>query len=99
MDVVVVTGARPAKDLQAVLGISLTAVIQHLGVLEQSGLVQTEKSGRTRTCQLAPEGLAVAARWIEERQAFWARRLDRLGELLDEEAGEANPPGEPGPPA
>jgi DNA-binding transcriptional ArsR family regulator len=75
-----------AKQLQALLGITLTAVIQHVGVLEDSGLVHSEKIGRTRTCRLRPEGLSVAADWIAQRRALWERRLDRLGDILDEEA-------------
>ncbi|MBL0917689.1 MAG: helix-turn-helix transcriptional regulator [Hydrogenophaga sp.] len=76
-----------AKQLQEALGITLTAVIQHVSVLEESGLVHSEKTGRTRTCSLAPEGLMVAQRWIEDRRALWEKRLDRLGELLDDEPG------------
>ena len=69
-----------AKPLQ----ISLAAVIQHLEILEKSGLVHTEKVGRVRTCQLEPAGLSVAQQWIDERRATWEQRFDRLGELLAE---------------
>jgi hypothetical protein len=55
-----------------------------LQVLEESGLVQTEKLGRVRTCQIAPGGLSVAAQWIGDRRTLWERCLDRLGELLAE---------------
>lgn len=66
------------------LNITLAAVVQHLQVLEESGLVHTEKVGRVRTCQIDPAGLAAASQWITDRRSNWERRLDRLGELLAE---------------
>jgi DNA-binding transcriptional ArsR family regulator len=66
------------------LDITLAAVVQHLQVLEKSGLVHTEKVGRVRTCRIEPKGLSVAGRWIEDRRSLWERRLDRLGHLLRE---------------
>jgi DNA-binding transcriptional ArsR family regulator len=66
------------------LDITLAAVVQHLQVLEESGLVQTEKVGRVRTCRIEPAGLAVAQKWIADRRTTWERRLDRLGDLLTE---------------
>src|ERR1700685_992579 len=66
------------------LDITLAAVVQHLQVLEESGLVQTEKVGRVRTCRIEPAGLSVAAQWIADRRSTWERRLDRLGDLLAE---------------
>ena len=62
----------------------VAAVVQHLQVLEESGLVRTEKVGRVRTCRMEPRGLSVAERWISDRRSLWERRLDRLGELLAE---------------
>ena len=76
-----VTVSRLAKPLD----ITLAAVVQHLQVLEESGLVRTEKVGRVRTCRMEPGGLKVAERWIEDRRSLWERRLDRLGELLAED--------------
>jgi DNA-binding transcriptional ArsR family regulator len=64
--------------------ITLAAVVQHLQILEESGLVHTEKAGRVRTCSIEPEGLSVAAQWIGDRRSTWERRLDRLGGLLAE---------------
>jgi DNA-binding transcriptional ArsR family regulator len=64
------------------LDITLAAVVQHLQVLEESGLVQTEKVGRVRTCRIEPAGLAAAAQWIGDRRSTWERRLDRLGDFL-----------------
>lgn len=66
------------------LDITLAAVVQHLQVLEESGLVRTEKEGRVRTCRLEPAGLSVAERWIADRRTTWQRRLDRLGDFLAE---------------
>ena len=76
-----VTVSRLAKPLD----ITLAAVVQHLQVLEESGLVRTEKVGRVRTCRMEPGGLKVAERWIEDRRSLWERRVDRLGELLAED--------------
>lgn len=77
-------GAISASSLAKPLDITLAAVVQHLQVLERSGLVRTTKIGRVRTCRIEPEGLTIAERWIEERRSLWERRLDRLGAVLDE---------------
>ena len=74
------------SSLAEPLGISLAAVVQHIQVLERSGLVKSEKVGRVRTCRLESRGLDVAAGWITERRSLWERRLDRLGDLFAEEA-------------
>jgi DNA-binding transcriptional ArsR family regulator len=63
----------------------LAAVVQHLQILEESGLVRTEKLGRVRTCCMEPTGFSLAEQWIEERRSTWERRLDKLGELLTEQ--------------
>jgi hypothetical protein len=69
---------------------SLSAVVQHLAVLESCGVVRSEKVGRTRTCRLEPVGLRLAEDWFAGQRALWARRLDRLGEVLaDDVAAEA----------
>lgn len=64
------------------LSITLAAVVQHLVILEKSGLVHTEKVGRVRTCQIEPSGFSVAEQWITDRRALWEARFDRLGDLL-----------------
>jgi DNA-binding transcriptional ArsR family regulator len=64
------------------LAMSLPAVLQHLQVLEASGLVRTEKVGRVRTCRIEPKALRSAEQWISERRTSWERRLDRLGDYL-----------------
>jgi DNA-binding transcriptional ArsR family regulator len=67
------------------LGITVTAVAQHLQVLEEVLLVQTEKQGRVRTCRIEPAGFGALERWIKDHRTTWERRLDRLGAMLDEE--------------
>src|SRR5271169_2137031 len=67
------------------LDITLTAVMQHLQVLEKSGLVRTEKLGRVRTASLDTAGFLALQQWIRDRRSTWERRLDRLGDLLAEE--------------
>jgi DNA-binding transcriptional ArsR family regulator len=67
------------------LGISVAAVVQHVQILEESGLVRTEKIGRVRTCRIDPKGLDPVPKWIAARRTTWERRLDRLGDLLAEE--------------
>jgi DNA-binding transcriptional ArsR family regulator len=74
------------SDLAQPFDVTLAAIVQHLQVLEESGVVRSEKVGRVRTCRLEPDGLKLAERWIAERRTLWERRLDRLGELLAEDA-------------
>jgi DNA-binding transcriptional ArsR family regulator len=77
-------GPTSVSRLAKPLDMTLAAVVQHLQVLEASGLVQTEKVGRVRTCRIEPKGFSVAERWINERRSLWERRFDRLGQLLGE---------------
>jgi DNA-binding transcriptional ArsR family regulator len=67
------------------LAITLAAVVQHLQILEESGLVHTEKVGRVRTCRMETDGFGAAEQWLADRRSEWERRLDRLGEFLAEE--------------
>lgn len=75
-------GPASVSELAKPLDMSLPAVVQHLQVLEASGLVRTEKVGRVRTCRIEAAALRAAERWISERRTVWERRLDRLGEYL-----------------
>jgi DNA-binding transcriptional ArsR family regulator len=80
-------GPASVTAVAAPLPMSLPAVVQHLQVLEASGLVASEKVGRVRTCRLELERLDTVDTWISERRTTWERRLDRLGEVLaDKEA-------------
>ncbi len=75
-------GPASVSELAAPHAMSLSAVVQHLQVLEASGLVKSQKTGRVRTCQIEPGALSLAERWINERRTTWERRLDRLGQYL-----------------
>ena len=77
-------GPATVSDLAAPLPMSLTAVVQHLKVLEGAGLVASEKVGRVRTCRVEPAALSAAERWINERRRSVERSLDRLGDYLEE---------------
>ena len=77
-------GPASVSELAAPLAMTFAAVVQHLKVLEASGMVRTEKIGRVRTCQLEPAALGAAEQWIVQRRTQWERRLDRLGTFLDE---------------
>src|SRR5580704_6390093 len=81
-----VLGQASVSQLAQPLEITLSAVVQHLAILESSGLVSSEKVGRTRTCRIEPVGLRLAADWFAGQRALWERRLDRLGEVLGEDS-------------
>src|SRR3954452_7754306 len=86
-------GPASVSELAEPFEMSLPSIVQHLQVLEASGLIRSEKVGRVRTCRLGEAALGSAERWITERRATWERRLDRLGQYLDETAPE--PEGKP----
>jgi DNA-binding transcriptional ArsR family regulator len=75
-------GPASVSELARPLAMSLPAVVQHLQVLQDCGLVRSEKVGRVRTCQIEPAALRAAEKWIIERRTTWERRLDRLGDFL-----------------
>ena len=75
-------GPASVSELAKPLTMSLPAVVQHLHVLEASGLVRSEKVGRVRTCRIEPNALRTAEGWIAQRRTIWERRFDRLGEYL-----------------
>ncbi|MCV3239482.1 ArsR/SmtB family transcription factor [Mesorhizobium sp. ZC-5] len=79
-------GSASVSELAEPLDMSLSAVMQHLHLLEASGLVRSEKVGRVRTCRIEPKGLGIAESWISDRRSTWERRLDRLGEFLAEQS-------------
>jgi DNA-binding transcriptional ArsR family regulator len=78
-------GPASVSELAQPLEMSLPAVVQHLHVLESSGLVRSQKLGRVRTCTVEPRALRAAERWISERRTVWEESLDRLGEYLAED--------------
>jgi len=76
-------GPATVSELAAPLPMSLPAVMLHLKVLEESGLVTSQKKGRVRTCRVNPEALSLAEQWVSERRRQWEARLDRLGAYLE----------------
>jgi len=79
-------GRRDASitDLAERFGMTLTGMKKHVGILEEAGLVATEKIGRVRTCRLGPHRLEEEAAWIERRRAMWAARFDELDTVVEE---------------
>lgn len=75
-------GPLSVSQLAQPLAMSLSAVVQHLAILEASGLVRSQKIGRVRTCRIEPMALSMAEDWIAQRRADWERRFDRLGDYL-----------------
>jgi DNA-binding transcriptional ArsR family regulator len=86
-------GPASVSELARPLPISLPAVVQHLQVLEASGLVRSEKVGRVRTCRLEVKRLDTVQDWIEARRRTWEGRLDRLGDYLAAHPEEPKPKG------
>ncbi|TFW34387.1 ArsR/SmtB family transcription factor [Massilia horti] len=77
------SGPASVSELARPLTISLPAVMQHLAVLEEAGLVRSEKVGRVRTCRIEAQTLSVAEQWLNQRRSEWEARLDRLGQFLE----------------
>ncbi|WBB69435.1 metalloregulator ArsR/SmtB family transcription factor [Micromonospora sp. WMMD812] len=77
-----VRGPASVSELARPLEMSLPAVLQHLQVLESSGLVVSEKAGRVRTCRVEPAVLRAAEAWLAAQRTTWERRLDRLDDVL-----------------
>jgi DNA-binding transcriptional ArsR family regulator len=70
-------------DLAQRFHMTLTGMKKHVSILEQAGLVSTEKVGRVRTCKLGPRELEEAAAWIEQHRQLWSARFDALDELVE----------------
>ena len=83
MVVRLVEGQASVSELAAPLGLTLPTVMQHLDVLQRSGLVRTEKVGRVRICRLRPALLREVEAWIASHRRAWERRLDLLGDVLE----------------
>jgi len=77
-------GPMSVSRLAEPFNMSLAAVVQHLQVLEEAGLVKTEKVGRVRSCRVEASGLQAAEAWLRARRPEWDQKLDRLVEVLDE---------------
>jgi DNA-binding transcriptional ArsR family regulator len=77
-------GPASVSQLAAPLDMTLPGVVQHLQVLEAAGLVRSEKIGRVRSCTLDTSAMSRAEQWINDRRTQWERRLDRLGDFLEQ---------------
>lgn len=86
-----VRGPASVSELARPLAMKLPSVLQHLGVLEDSGLVQSEKQGRVRVCRIEPAVMRSAEQWMTGRRATWERHLDVLGACLAETTPESHP--------
>jgi len=75
-------GPAPVSELARRYDMALPSFLQHLKVLEDSGLVRSRKRGRVRICQLAPKALGQAEHWMTRQRALWERRLDQLDSYL-----------------
>jgi DNA-binding transcriptional ArsR family regulator len=78
-------GPASVSELARPLAMSLAAVVQHVQVLEACGVVKSTKVGRTRICQIEPAAMTAAEQWITDRREGWQTRLDRLGEVLNQQ--------------
>jgi DNA-binding transcriptional ArsR family regulator len=83
-------GPATVSELAKPFDSTLAAIVQHVQVLEASGLIETEKIGRTRTCRISTAAVAQAERWLTERRQLWEGHFDRLGALI--EGAEPEPP-------
>ena len=81
-------GDASVSELARPLAMTLTAVVQHVRLLETSGLVRTHKTGRVRTCHLERDALSQAETWLSQRRTLWEDKLDRLGEVLAQQKAE-----------
>jgi DNA-binding transcriptional ArsR family regulator len=77
-------GPVSVSQLADRLGITLTAVGQHLAILQACGLAVTEKTGRVRTCRMGATGLDALELWVRQHRTEWERRMDKLAEILEE---------------
>ncbi len=77
-------GPASVSNLAEPLDMTLAAVVQHVQVLEECGVVRSEKIGRVRMCRLEPKALSAAEKWFKERRELWERRFDLLEEVLKE---------------
>jgi DNA-binding transcriptional ArsR family regulator len=75
-------GPAAVSELSQPFHMALPSFLQHLGVLEECGLVKSRKSGRVRTYQLTPQPLKAAEGWLERQRGIWNRRLDQLDSYL-----------------
>jgi len=75
-------GPAPVTELAGPSGFKLPTILRHLSVLEEAGLVTTQKDGRVRSCAFQPAGLRPMTDWLEEQRKLWEGRLDRLDDYV-----------------
>lgn len=85
-------GPASVSDLARPFAMAMPSFLQHLKVLEETGLVATRKVGRVRTCTLRPEPMAAANLWLETQRRFWEQRLDQLDAFLMQMKSEEEKP-------
>src|SRR5438132_9114218 len=85
-------GPASVSELARPMGISLAAVVQHVQVLEASGIVSSAKQGRVRTCRFEPVAVRLAEQWLIDRRVMWEERFDRLSAYMDEHHVETEAP-------
>jgi DNA-binding transcriptional ArsR family regulator len=81
-------GPAPVKELARPFDMGLPSFMKHLRVLEQDGLIRSEKAGRVRTCRINAEKLAAAESWLSEQRAFWQAQADRLADYVETKMSE-----------
>lgn len=86
-----VAGPASVSELAEPFTMALPSFMKHLGLLERSGLIRSQKKGRTRTCELAPGALLRAERWMAEQRAIWESRSDRLTAYVESLHRKENP--------
>lgn len=75
-----ISGPATVKELAEPFGMGLPSFLKHIRVLEESGLISSQKTGRTRTCEIKPNQLTAAEQWLSEQRSLWEGRTDRLAE-------------------
>jgi DNA-binding transcriptional ArsR family regulator len=86
-------GPAPVKELAAPFEMGLPSFMKHLRVLEDDGLISSEKVGRVRTCRINAEKLAAAESWLSEQRALWQARTDRLADYVENQMPRSNEDG------
>ncbi len=81
-------GSATVSELAAPFNMALPSFMKHVGILEKTGLIRSQKMGRVRTCMLERKKLAAAERWFDEQRTLWASRFDNLDNLLEKLSGE-----------
>lgn len=86
-----IAGDAPVKELAEPFAMGLPSFMKHIKVLEESGLIASEKVGRVRTCRLKPKQLAVTENWLSDQRKLWEGRANRLAEYVETLASEEKP--------